>query len=116
MKIVWKVNASLSVQGVTWTLLSQDGSFAQIGLAGVTKNTKYSPGPFTIQRPYTLILENVNMQYNGTYRCEILVAGGQYHSSDVTVIIVGKCLLFYYVLVGYVSTFISHYLTIGSLA
>ncbi|CAB4025521.1 junctional adhesion molecule B-like [Paramuricea clavata] len=69
-----------------------DGNFANIVNDGhVVENPQYSPGPFKIAKPSTLILENVTIQHNGTYRF-LVVAMGQIYTSEVTVFVAGKCL------------------------
>ncbi len=96
MTIAWRLISDVAdVQFRTWTFLSHyNKSFAHIsGDGNVIPNLQYSPGPFTIKKPATLILENVTIQYDGIYRF-ISLASGQSYSSDVTVIIEGKCLLY----------------------
>ena len=94
MTLAWKLEVSLSaVLARSWTFLPNIESFAVIGGdADVTRDPQYAPGPFTIKKPSTLILENVTLQYSGIYRFGIY-AGGKSTESDVTVTVAGKCLL-----------------------
>ncbi|CAB4044957.1 ---NA---, partial [Paramuricea clavata] len=87
--IAWKLDVSISDLSLrSWTFLPKgDNSFAEIFRdRDVDKKPQYSPGPFTIKNNATLILKNVNIQYNGTYRFSI-VAKGKLTKSDVTVFI-----------------------------
>ena len=98
MTIAWTLNVRVPDLDVrTWKFLPKGSdTFAEIISDGdVENNTQYSPGPFTIRKPSTLILKNVNMQYNGSYRFSI-VAKGQSSKSDVHVFVVkaGRCHLY----------------------
>ncbi len=92
--IAWKLHVNVAdVQFRSWALLPNSNSFADItGDGDVKEVPQYSPGPFAIKKPATLVLKNVTIQYNGIYRF-LIVASGQPYSSEVTVIVEGKCLL-----------------------
>jgi hypothetical protein len=95
--IAWKLDVSISdVLVRSWTFLPKDDrTFAEIFREGaLAKNPQYSPGPFTITKPSTLLLKNVTIQYNGTYRFFVLAMSGRAYTSEVTVFVAGKCLLF----------------------
>ena len=94
MTLAWQLSVSLSdVLARSWTFLPNSESFADIpGDADVREKPQYAPGPFTIKKPSTLILENVTTQYSGIYRFGIYAAGKS-TESDVTVTVAGKCLL-----------------------
>ena len=94
MTLAWQLNVSLpDVLARSWTFLPNNEPFADIaGDADVREKPQYAPGPFTIKKPSTLILENVTLQYSGIYRFAIY-ASGKSTESDVTVTVAGKCLL-----------------------
>ena len=96
MTIAWKLDVSVSeITGRSWTFLLKDNdTFAQIiGDGDVVEKPQYSPGPFTITKPSTLILKNVTIQYNGTYKFFVstLRTSGE---PEVTVFVAGKCVLY----------------------
>ncbi|CAB4020569.1 Hypothetical predicted protein, partial [Paramuricea clavata] len=94
VSIAWKLNVSITdVLGRWWTFLPKnDYLFADIIRDGnVIEVPQYSPGPFTITKPSTLILKNVTIQYNGTYTFSILAKGKPIAASIVTVFVAGKC-------------------------
>ncbi len=95
MTIAWKLDVNVSdVQFRSWSHVGQSKSFADITKDGdVDEKPEYSPGPFTIKRPSTLVLEEINTQYVGKYKFTVVV-GGLPYSSDVSVDVEGKCLLF----------------------
>ena len=95
MTIAWKIDVNISdVRIRQWTFLPKGNTFADIVFdLDVNKYHQNSPGPFTIKRPSTLILKNVNIQYNGTYRFRITAANGLTTPSDVTMFVAGKWLL-----------------------
>jgi hypothetical protein len=93
--IAWKLDVSVSdILGRAWTFLPKDNdTFARIiGDGNVVENPQYSPGPFTIKKPSTLILKKVTIQYNGRYRFFVstLRTSGE---SEITVFVAGKCVL-----------------------
>jgi hypothetical protein len=92
--ITWKLDVGVpSIDFRSWTFLPK-GTFAHIAADGeVVNTTQYSPGPFTITKPSTLILKNVNIQYNGTYAF-VVVSGVKHTSSPVHVFVAGKCHLY----------------------
>ncbi|CAB4032156.1 ---NA---, partial [Paramuricea clavata] len=94
--IVWKLDVDVAlITGRSWTFLPKgiDTFAAIIGDGGVVGNPQYSPGPFTIIKPATLILKNVTTQYNGTYNFFVsTLRGGE--NSIVTVFVAGKCMLY----------------------
>ena len=78
VSIAWKLNVSITdVLGRWWTFLPKnDYLFADIIRdEDVIEMPQYSPGPFTITKPSTLILKNVTILYNGTYTFSILPKG-----------------------------------------
>ncbi len=95
MTLAWKIDVSMSdVLVRSWTFIPKGNSFADIpGESDLIEKPQFSPGPFIIKKPSSLILKNVNIQYNGTYRFGIWVHG-VFHSSYVHVFVAGKCLLF----------------------
>ncbi len=95
MTIAWNLDVNVSdLQFRSWSHVGQSKSFADITKDGdVDEKPEYSPGPFTIKRPSTLVLEEVNTQYVGKYKFTVVVAGLPY-SSDVSVDVEGKCLLY----------------------
>ena len=90
MTITWKLDVGVpNINFRSWTFLPKD-TFAQIVNDGdVVNTTQHSPGPFTITKPSTLILKNVNIQYNGTYSF-LVVSGVQSTASPVDVFVAGK--------------------------
>ena len=94
--VAWKIDVNISVINIRqWTFLPKGNFFADIFFnLGVNKYLQNSPGPFTIEKPSTLILKNVNIEYNGTYRFKITDRNGITTSSDVAVFVAGKWLLF----------------------
>ena len=96
MTITWRIDVSISqVTFRTWEFVPKGNTFAGIVLDfDVNKSPQYSPGPFTIKKPSTLILRNVNIQYNGTFSFSITDSNGITTRSDVTVFVAGKWLLF----------------------
>ena len=56
----------------------------------VIEKPQYSPGPFTIKKPSTVILQDVNIHYNGTYILGILINGASWHTSNVHAFVAGK--------------------------
>ncbi|CAB3986173.1 ---NA--- [Paramuricea clavata] len=94
VSIAWKLNVSITdVLGRWWTFLPKNEYlFADIIRDGnVIEFPQYSPGPFTITKPSTLILKNVTIQCNGTYTFSILAKGKPIAASNVTVFVAGKC-------------------------
>ena len=94
MTITWKLDVGVpNINFRSWTF-DPKGIFAQITTDGeVVNTTQNSPGPFTITKPSTLILKNVNIQYNGTYSF-LVVSGVQSTASLVHVFVAGKCNLY----------------------
>ena len=96
MTIAWKIDVNISdVRCRRWVFLPFGKALADIVLdLDISRIPQNSPGPFTIKKPSTLILKNVNIQYNGTHRFSIIDAYGKTTLSDVTVFVAGKWLLF----------------------
>ena len=69
MTIAWKLDVYISdLSFRTWGFVPNGKIFAQIILdMGVTSYPQNLPGSFTIKKPCTLTLKNVNIQYNGTF-------------------------------------------------
>ena len=96
MTIAWKLDVRVSDLKVrSWTFLpKQNDTFAKILRDGdVLIQTQYSPGPFAITKPSTLILKNVTIQYNGTYRFFVYTKG-ESTESFVHVSVTGRCHLY----------------------
>ena len=93
--LAWKIHINISdVQVRSWRFLPKGNSFADIVLdQEVIEKVQYAPGPFIIKKPSTLILKNINIQYNGTYRLGIFVHGVSFYTSYVHVFVAGKYLL-----------------------
>ncbi len=95
--LAWKIDINISdISYRSWTFIPKGmrNIFAGIVLdLDVFEYAQNSPGPFIIKKPSSLILKNVNIQYNGTYRFRIYVHG-VYHSSNVHVFVAGKYLFF----------------------
>ena len=92
MTIAWKLDVRVSDLTVrSWTFLPKENDpFAKILRDGdVLIQTQYSPGPFAITKPSTLILKNVTIQYNGTYTFTIY-AKGEFTESVVHVFVTGR--------------------------
>ena len=107
MTIAWTLNVSVSDLTIrSWTFLpKKNDTFAEIIADGdVENNTQYSPGPFAIIKPSTLILENVTIQYNGTYRFNIFTKGNP-SESFVHVSVTGRCHLYNNILYTLLSYF-----------
>ncbi len=96
MTLAWEIDFNISDLSVrSWRFIPKGNSFADIpGDLDLIVKPQYSPGPFTIKKPSTVILNNVNTQYNGTYRLGILVYGHLWYTSYVHVFVAGKSLLF----------------------
>ena len=90
-KIEWSYTGINEPRLRIWYFTSSDGKFNKEPLAEIDRNDPYkklsNALEFDIQPPATLILNNVNNSYNGTYRFE-LAPGGL--GSDVFVFITGK--------------------------
>ena len=96
MSIAWKLDVNITdVLGRWWTFLPKnDYLFADIIRdEDVIEMPQYSPGPFAITKPSTLILKNVTIQCNGTYTFSIY-ANNKSTGSNVTVFVAGKCRLY----------------------
>ena len=105
--IAWKLDVSVTdVSGRWWAFLPKaNDTFASIVRDGkVDVKPQYSPGPFTITKPSTLILKNVTIQYNGTYTFTIY-ANGIVTMSHVTVFVAGRCRLYIMLYITFYPTF-----------
>ena len=58
----------------------------------VIEKPQYSPGPFTIKKPSTVILQDVNIHYMqwNIYILGILLNGACWHTSNVHVFVAGR--------------------------
>jgi hypothetical protein len=97
VSIAWKLDVNITdvLLGRWWTFLPKnDYLFADIIRdEDVIEMPQYSPGPFAITKPSTLILKNVTIQYNGTYTFSIY-ANNKSTGSNITVFVAGKCRLY----------------------
>ena len=96
----WTYNfGSATVLSVQWQFskTGESGSFkvlAALPSAGepIIRNDTFSG--ISVIRPATLVLQNVNLDYNGTYRISINVFGlTGLQTSDILVIVLGKKLI-----------------------
>lgn len=92
---MWTFDDEIStVLGRAWSFSSSDGSLFNQRIASISNNEDPVITPNSglsgvgIEKPATLILENVNKTYNGTYTFALLGA-----SSNVVVIIASKLTL-----------------------
>ena len=91
-KIQWKFDNDINkVQSRIWTFKGSDGSesvIARIFLDRVPEEIPNNTLPgVTIEKPATLVLNNVDKRYNGKYKFEISSGG---HRSQIVVFIAGK--------------------------
>ena len=92
-RIVWSFTDALKRYSTrTWTFTPSDGQ-PEVGLAKIIGDgdveiltTSYQ---VAIEKPATLVLKNVNLTYNGTYRFSLSPHAGP---SDIVVFIAGKFL------------------------
>jgi hypothetical protein len=91
----WTYNDNAStVRFRSWHFTSSDGSeekvIAEIDIGNKPPDILNSDLPrVRIEKPATLVLENVNLKYDGTYRFQLAAARGGGGSKSVTVIITG---------------------------
>ena len=92
-RIEWSYTGVALVIFRAWTFTSSDGRFYKELLANIDDNDKILIRTQKLyvnaDVPATLILKNINITYNGTYRFILAPTG----ISDVSVYVVGKCLL-----------------------
>ena len=93
-KIVWSFTDDIKNFSIrSWTFTPSDGR-PQVGLARIIGygaflmlTTSYE---VEIEKPATLVLKNINLNYNGTYKFSLSPSDGP---SDVVVYIAGKLLI-----------------------
>ena len=92
-KLIWTFDSPIStVTYREWHFTSSNGSGTT--LARILDNidpllSKPSLILFAVEKPGTLVLKNITISYNGTYKFTV-VANGRGSASEVTVFIAGK--------------------------
>ena len=95
-KIVWSFTDDLTRFSTrTWTFTPSDGR-PQVNLAIIIGDGNVQrlalPYEFAVEKPATLVLKNVNLTYDGTYKFSLSPGGSSF---DVFVYIAGKLLIIY---------------------
>ena len=90
VRLKWNYTSTSTVRLRYWTFTSSDGKFSDITLAEISRDKdptiETKELNVKVEKPATLILNNVNITYNGTYQFYLTPLG----VSTVNVFIAGK--------------------------